>query len=257
MLLLRETAREVGTELGCEQRDAVGAATLVANGIFHRHFGQSAAVVERHRQRVGNAAFFGVVVVAGEAAVFHAMDFGAQRVDARIGRHTVLVVGSGQVAKDQRHRHHVLDAVVTVGFVVQRPLLVDDADAGFVRADGDLLDVFDRLAGALESLVQRDGGFHCGLAMELRREADFEQHVFRYIAAVRTLEFEGLALEKHVIKAPGLGREGRRVAHLAGLGDQRQTDGAAGGIARRPALAAARVGGMAVSAQRLTVHPRQ
>ena len=57
-----------------------------------------------------------------------------------VGGDVILVVGGGQPTEDQRHGDHVLDAVVAIGRVVERPLFVDDANAGFVRADRDLLD---------------------------------------------------------------------------------------------------------------------
>ena len=53
----------------------------------------------------------------------------------------VVVVFGGEAAEDEGDGDHVLDAVVAVGGIVERALLVDDADAGFVGADGDALDV--------------------------------------------------------------------------------------------------------------------
>ena len=71
----------------------------------------------------------------------------------------------------ERHGDHVLDAVVAVGGIVERALLVDDADARLVRADRDLLDVVGGLAQPRELAVQRHRGFDRGLRVELRREA--------------------------------------------------------------------------------------
>jgi CO/xanthine dehydrogenase FAD-binding subunit len=62
---------------------------------------------------------------------------GAQRVDARIRIATVFVVGRGEPAEDERNRDHVLHAMVAVGGVRERAFLVDDAQAGLVRAHGD------------------------------------------------------------------------------------------------------------------------
>ena len=64
-----------------------------------------------------------------------------------------------------------------------------------------------------------------------------------------------LALEQHVVEAPGLRGEHRGVAHFAGPRHQREAHAAAGGVARRPAFARAGVGGVAVGAQRLAVDP--
>ena len=69
-------------------------------------------------------------------------------------------------AEDQRHRHHVLNAMVAVGRVVERPGLVDDSHAGFLRFNDDLLDVVDAV---LNLRVQRHRSFDGCLRMELRR----------------------------------------------------------------------------------------
>lgn len=106
-------------------------------------------------------------------------NLGAQSVDPRVGGDRVRVVLGGQATKDERNRDHVLDRVVTVGKVVQRARLVNDADLhaerseagmsanerpplwqhdsgpyrGLLRADLDVLDVVRRLAHVLELLV--------------------------------------------------------------------------------------------------------
>ena len=84
--------------------------------------------------RVGDRALVRVEVVPGELRVLDAGHLVAQRVDARVRGDVVLVVGGGEPAEDQRHGDHVLDAVVAVGRVVERALLVDDADRRLVRA---------------------------------------------------------------------------------------------------------------------------
>ena len=103
------------------------------------------------------------MVVLGELLVFHALDLVAQLVDARISGDGVFVVGGGETAEDQWHGDHVLDAVVAVRRIAEGALLVDDADAGFVGADGDLLDVIGGLAEFFQFSVQRHCRFHGGL----------------------------------------------------------------------------------------------
>src|SRR5690606_35223126 len=150
---------QIGTELGFEQRDAVVASTLVADGIFAYDFVQRAAVVQRHGQRVGDGAPLGVVVVGREGRVFDADDFFTQGINAWVGRDVVFVVGSGQASKDEGDRHHVLNAVVAVGRVVQRARLVNDAYARFMGAYGDFPYVFAGPAGLAQRLVQLHGAF--------------------------------------------------------------------------------------------------
>ena len=186
---------------GFQQRDALGAAAQVADRVFADHLVQPVAVLELHGQRIGDGALGRIVIVAGIGGILDANDLGAQGVDARIARHAVLVVGGGQAAVQQRHGHHVLDAVVAVGRVVQRTLLVDDADAGLVRADDDAADVLGLAAQQAQPFVQLHRAFHGGLGVELGRIRDLEQHVLHHVAAVGPLELERLALEQHVVEA--------------------------------------------------------
>ena len=78
-----EAAVEVGLEFFEEERDAVGAAEAVADGVLDDDFGEDGAVVEFDGEGVGDAALVGVVVVGGEVRVFDAGDGGAEVVDAR------------------------------------------------------------------------------------------------------------------------------------------------------------------------------
>ena len=72
-----------------------------------------------------------------------------------------------EAVEDEHGRDHVLDAVVAVGEVVHGfVLLVDDADAGFVRAAGDGFDVFGRFALFGELGVDLFGCFDGGLGVE-------------------------------------------------------------------------------------------
>ena len=105
--------------------------------------------------------------------------------------------------------------------------------------------------------VQLHRRFHGRLRVKLRRIADLEQHVLHHVGAIRPLELELLPLERNVVEAPGLRGQRRRIAHLARSRHQRQPHGAAGRIARGPALARAGVGRVAIGAQALPIHPRQ
>src|SRR5688572_14614023 len=113
-LPLGQTAPEVGPELLDQDRHAFVAAAPVPDGVFAEDFLQLAAIFESHAERIGDRALLGIVVVAREALVLDAHDVLAQRVDARIGRDAVLVVGRGQPAENERHGDHVLDAVIAV-----------------------------------------------------------------------------------------------------------------------------------------------
>ncbi|KAG1386820.1 hypothetical protein G6F60_014351 [Rhizopus arrhizus] len=106
----------------------------MAQRVLHQHLRQFAAIGETHAQAVGDAALVRVKVIGAEPWVFMAGHLRAQRVDARIGGNVVLVILGHQPPMQQRDGDHVLHAVVAVGRIVQRALLVDDADAGFLAA---------------------------------------------------------------------------------------------------------------------------
>src|SRR6267142_6191955 len=136
-------------------------------------------------------------------------------------------------------------AVVAVGRIRERPPLVDDADGRLVSS---YANAFYLVYSIFHQRVKLHGAFHCRLRVELRRIGDLEQHVLHHVAAERALELELLALEEHVVEAPGLGSERRRVTHFAGLGDEREPYRPRSSVARGPAFARAGVRRMAVGA---------
>ena len=136
-----EATRQIDAELRLQQRNAVLAATLVTDRVFNDDFGQAAAILELDGQRIGDRTLVRIMVIGRECGIFHANDLVAQGIDARIGCNGVFIVTCSQAAIQHRHRNHVLDAVIAVGWIVQRALLVDDADACFVGTNGDPGDV--------------------------------------------------------------------------------------------------------------------
>ena len=231
LLFAGKTARQIGFEFGFEQRHAIFAAAAVPNRIFNRDIGGFAAVLEKDLHGVGDRALGRIKVILAPLAIFNAHHFVTQGVDARIRGDTVLVVSSGQVTFKQADGSHVLDAMVAVGGVAQRALLVDDANCGFMCGNDDILDLVDAVP---DLIVQIDRTFYRGLRMEFSREGNLEQHILHHIGAVFALEGKGFALEQHVVKAPGLGAQCRGISHLALQGHQGETHGAAGGVAGGP-----------------------
>ena len=132
------------------------------------------------------------------------------------------------------------------------PVLSMMRTPGLLGLDHDALDLPEPLAHAR---MQRHRRLHRGLRVELGRVGDLEEHVLHDVAAEGLRQQQRLALEEHVLETPGLGAERRRVAHLAGERDEREAYRAAGGIARRPALARAGVGRVPIGAQRPAVDP--
>jgi hypothetical protein len=219
---------------------------------------KNSAVLERNGQRVGDGALLGVMVVLGELRVFHTGDLLAQRLDELRGGGlaAVGVVFSGEAVESKHGGDHVLHAVVAVGEVVHGlQLLVDDADAGLVRAVDDVRDVVRALAHGRELLVQVLGGFDGGLRVELGWVGDFEEHVLHHVGAVGALEVEFLAVEVDVVEAPGGSGEHGGHAALAGHDLEAEVDGTLAGVTGGPGLTGHGVGAVAVGAHGLAVHP--
>src|SRR5258707_11706137 len=84
--------------------------SAVTDGIFYRHLARRGSIPEENLQLVCDRAFPGIEVVARVAFVLDADHLRAQRVDARVPGGVVFVVARGQIALEERDRHHVLDA---------------------------------------------------------------------------------------------------------------------------------------------------
>ena len=264
----------------------------MADGIFHFHFFRRAAVAEEDLHGVGDGAFVRFEIFAGVARVFAHEHLRAEGVNARVGGGRVLVMVGGERAEDQADGGHVLQAMVAVGRVVQRPGLVNDAEGGFVRVNLHALDLVEAFQWSADGprpqrprilrrllfyfvrpfprrgccgpgrpalreilLMQLDRGFDGGLRVELGGEGNLEQNIFHHIRAERAREFDGLAAKEHVAEAPlGRGERGG-ITHLAFDGHEGVLDGAGGGVAGGPGFARAGVGRVAIGAQRAAVEP--
>src|SRR5471032_3404470 len=257
LLLGWETPCEIGPELLDQKGDAVFATTLVSNRIFDDDFIEFAAVIKLDGQRISDRTLLRIVIILRELRVFHAFHLRAQGVNALILRYAVFVIRSGQATMDHRHGDHVLNAVIAVGGVIERTLFIDDTNRRFVRADRDLLDVFDLLTRFRELAMQGHRRFHRRLRVEFSWEGDLEQDVFHHVRTVWTLELELVALEEHVVEAPCFSGQNRRIAHLARLRDQRETHGTRGRIAGCPRFARTRIRCVTIRTQRMTIHKSQ
>ena len=101
--------------------------------------------------------------------------------------------------------------VLSVSEVVERALLIDDPDGGFLGADAHGLDVLCSLPELLELVMDDVGGLDGGLGVELGREGDLEENVLHDVRAVGALELEGLALSRDVRYTESRGSNGGRV----------------------------------------------
>ena len=88
----------------------------------------------------------------------------------------------GEFAEDQTDGGHILNAVIAVGGIVQRPGLIDDADRRFMSSDYDLVDLLNAI---LHLIVQVESRLHRGLRMKLGRKRNFKQHILHHVRSER------------------------------------------------------------------------
>jgi len=107
----------------------------MADGKVHLDARARCSVIEMHLHRVADVTLVGGVVLLRENGVFAYLRSGTQRIDPRIPRDLILIVGRREPAEQQGNGHHVLDAMIPVGRIGQRSGLVDDAYPGLLRFD--------------------------------------------------------------------------------------------------------------------------
>ena len=88
--------------------------------------------------------------------------------------------------------------MVTIREIIERALLIDDANGGFLCTDANTFDVVRRLSHLFEFVVYDMRGLNRSLCMEFSSVGDLEEYIFHDIGTVRNLEFEGFSLEVHV-----------------------------------------------------------
>ena len=107
----------------------------MADRIIHPDFIQFFAVAELHGQGIGDGTLRRIVIVAGKLRVLDADHLFPQHIYSRIKGNRILVVGGAKSAENEAHGNNVLNAVIAVGVVVERPFLVDDADRSLLRRE--------------------------------------------------------------------------------------------------------------------------
>ena len=112
--------------------------------------------------------------------LFDNLHLGAQGIDARVFGHCIFVMIGGEVAEDETDGGHVLQTVVAIGWIVERPRFVDDAYRRFLRGNANLLDVF---KSRTDLLVQPDRTFDGGLRVKFRRIRNLEKNILHDVGA--------------------------------------------------------------------------
>src|SRR5258708_28804095 len=132
----------------------------MADRILYRDFLRRTSIREEHLHRVANRAFFGIEIILSKLRIFFDLHFGPQLVDKRIFRDFVFVILSGQVAPDERHGDHVLNAMITVRRIENSTTLINHALGRFLGFDDDRTDLSQSVSNRL---VRWDLSFYLSL----------------------------------------------------------------------------------------------
>lgn len=252
-LSLRESSTQMSSKLLEENGGTLLSSLSVANGVVDLDLVENSAVLESDLNGVTDVSLVGGMVLLGESLVLNTLHLLSEGIDSGVSGNLVSVVVGGESAVDERNGNHVLDAMVSVGVVVQRTLLVDDSHGGLLGSDLDLGNVIGSLSELLELLVEQHGRLASGLGVELSGERNLEENVLHDVRAVGSLELELLAAEEDVVESPGLGGQDRGHTSLTLLDEESQVNGSRGGITSSPRLSGHGVGGVSVGSQRLSV----
>src|SRR5207244_1310018 len=90
----------------------------------------------------------------------------------------VFVMICSQRAKEQADGGHVLQAMVPIGWIMERTFLVDDSNRRFLGCDDDLSDFVEAVSNLR---MQLNRSFDGGLSVELGRERNLKQNMFHHI----------------------------------------------------------------------------
>jgi len=139
-----------------------------------------------------------------------------------------------------------LQAVIAIGRIGEPPLLVDDAQSGFLGGKHNLADVREPV---FDIGMQFNRGLGCGLRVKLTRIGHLEEDVLDHIGGKRAGETQGLSPQQGRVKAVAGGAQGMRIARFARERQQGQANPARRGIARGPGFTRAGIRRMTVGAQ--------
>src|SRR5918992_2690286 len=220
----------------------------MAQGIFHDHLVRGRTVLKLDLQGIGHGAFIRRSVILSEARIFDNPHLLAQGVDSRIDSHRILIMGYRQLAKDQSNRDHILQAMVTIRRIAQRPRLVDDPARRCLGGDGDGSDM---IGAVFDLRIELKSAFNGCLSMVLGRKY-LKQDIFYHIRPQGTGQGARFALAKHLLKSPPSRRQSRRIARPAASRQIRFTHTGVRGMpidAQTPAINPALDSALRISAQ--------
>src|SRR5260221_3072024 len=171
----------------------------MADRILYRDFLRRTSIREQDLHGVANRAFLGIEIVPTKLRILFDLHFGPQLVDKRIFCDFVFVILSGQVAPEERHGNHVLNAMITVRRIANWTNLIDDAFCRFLGLDDDPTDLVQPVS---DSRVKLDRGFYRSLSMKFCRKGNLEKDVSHDVRAERLSERDWLSSLNDVLKTP-------------------------------------------------------
>ena len=217
-----EAGFDVVLELGTDQPHRI-VPPRMPDRILHQHLAQPLTVRQTYQQRARRGAFAPVVVIGRELRVFFEDDARPQRLDARVPRPGGLVAVVARFdhgALEQDDGDHVLHAVVAVGRVVQRALLVDDRHGGLLGSHPDVGNVGGRVqVPRTQGPADLGRGFDSGSAVAFDG-VDLEEDILHHPALEGARKPELLSPEEGVVEAPARRRQDRGGPRLAVLDEE-------------------------------------
>lgn len=242
-------------EFGVEEWDTVVTAESVTNWVLDNHLIENGSVLEGDGDGVSDGTLFWVMVVGGEGLVLNTLHLLAEGIDSRVSGDIIGVICGDETSVDEWDGNHVLNAVITIGVVVEWTLLVDDTDSSLLGSDLDGSNVVGGLAELLELGVESHGGLAGSLGVELSWERDLEENVLHDVRSVWALELELLTLEEDIVETPVTGGQDRWDTWNTSLLDQKgQVDGARASITSSPGLSGHGVWSVTVGSEGLSIN---
>src|ERR1700753_3001621 len=124
---------------------------------FYNLFLQDSTILQCNCQGVRNSPLSWIMVISGELWILNTANSLSQALYKLTGSSlaAINVISGLETVENEHGCNHVLNAVITIGKVIHRlELLVNDANASFMRAIDNLVNVCSRLAHSLELLIE-------------------------------------------------------------------------------------------------------
>ena len=170
-LARRDASAQVSFEFAEQRRYTLLAPATVADRVFDSDLLGLRSILKKDLNAVADRTLRRIQVIDGKLFTLDDLHLVSKQVDARVASDRVLVVFGGQAAENERHRDHILDAMIPVSRVVERAGLFDDPFAAFLCFDHYAVDLCEPLG---DFRLEQNRSLNGRLGMELGRERDLK-----------------------------------------------------------------------------------